>query len=245
MQKIINISDLGEVIIKKFKNSKSEKLFINKKGTIVVSIPFFVPYSEGENFLKKNINWVRQQLCKVEKKIDEKKFTPDSIFITRKHELKFIAHDYITAKGNIRENIINISYNPITDDFQNNDFQKFIIKVIAAALKKEANEYIIPRFENIAKNHNFKYKSVKIGNAKTRWGCCDKNNNIILSNSLILLQDNLIDFIIFHELCHIVHKNHSKEFHSLLDKLLNGNEKEYSKQINNFSIEIKPGNYRY
>ncbi|MBO4601772.1 MAG: M48 family metallopeptidase, partial [Salinivirgaceae bacterium] len=52
------------------------------------------------------------------------------------------------------------------------------------------------------------------------------------------LPEYLSDFVILHELCHTVHKNHGPKFHQLLDTLVGGHEKQLDKELNKYKIQI-------
>ena len=86
------------------------------------------------------------------------------------------------------------------------------------ALRKEAKKILPQRLEELAKKHGFKYNKVAIRNAKTRWGSCSYRNNINLNLHLARLDGDLIDYVILHELCHTVEKNHGAKFWALLHK---------------------------
>ena len=61
--------------------------------------------------------------------------------------------------------------------------------------------------------------NLKIREMKTRWGVCNKkNNNVTLNSKLIRYEKNIIDYVIFHELCHFTHPNHSTNFWNLVSK---------------------------
>ena len=53
---------------------------------------------------------------------------------------------------------------------------------------------------------------------KTRWGSCDINNNIRLSWRILMAPIEIIDYIVAHELCHVVHRNHGPRFWKNLAK---------------------------
>ena len=74
----------------------------------------------------------------------------------------------------------------------------------------------------------FKFNTITIKNNKTNWGSCSTKNNINLNMHLVELKEELVDFVITHELCHLVYHNHSKNFHRLLNEFCGGREKEIS-----------------
>lgn len=55
---------------------------------------------------------------------------------------------------------------------------------------------------------------------KTRWGSCNTKNKILLNQELIKTPTRCIDYVIMHELCHLVYRNHDHQFYSLLSKLM-------------------------
>ena len=79
---------------------------------------------------------------------------------------------------------------------------------------------------------------VKIKSMKSMWGNCNFVKNIITLN-LYLSKTPLycIDYVIVHELAHLIHHNHSKQFHELMDTLL-PDWKARKKALNNYSIKF-------
>ena len=56
------------------------------------------------------------------------------------------------------------------------------------------------------------YNRLTIRETKTRWGSCSSEGNLNLHWKLILLSERLSDYVIVHELCPRVERNHSKSF---------------------------------
>jgi predicted metal-dependent hydrolase len=84
------------------------------------------------------------------------------------------------------------------------------------------NEYLILRCKFLAEKHQFKIRKINLRRQKTIWGSCSSNNNISLNANLIFLDDELIDYVIIHELVHTKIKNHSNRFWNLLESTLPG-----------------------
>ena len=76
-----------------------------------------------------------------------------------------------------------------------------------------------------------------IKNTKTRWGSCSFKNNINLSLHLMRLREELIDYVILHELVHTKVKNHSIEFWTTLD-IHCPNSKNLDRELKKYSLRI-------
>ncbi len=86
--------------------------------------------------------------------------------------------------------------------------------------KDEAKMKLGKRLSELAKEHKFQYNKVSIRNQRTRWGSCSSKNNISLNMKLLHLPDQLIDYILLHELVHTRVKNHSKDFWNELETVV-------------------------
>ena len=103
--------------------------------------------------------------------------------------------------------------------------------------KAAARRKLIHRLEELAEWHGFDYNKVFIRNQRTRWGSCSTSNNINLNIKLVLLPDELIDYVILHELLHTRIKNHSREFWAELDRLV-GRAKKFAKQLKEYGLGL-------
>lgn len=61
---------------------------------------------------------------------------------------------------------------------------------------------------------------ITVTGARTRFGSCSGKNSISFSFYLMRFPDEAIDYVVVHELCHILHHNHSKEFYKEIEKIL-------------------------
>ena len=103
-------------------------------------------------------------------------------------------------------------------------------------LRHAARIYIPHTVERLAAQHGFKYSSLRISSAHTRWGSCSGRNGISISLFVMLLPEHLREFIILHELCHTIHHNHSAEFHALLNKTVAGTERTCNRELKSYRI---------
>ena len=87
-------------------------------------------------------------------------------------------------------------------------------------IDKKKQEKLEKRLYELAQKYDFKYNKLSIRSQKTRWGSCSSKNNISLNMKLLHLPDNLIDYILLHELVHTRVKNHSINFWNELETVV-------------------------
>jgi predicted metal-dependent hydrolase len=105
-------------------------------------------------------------------------------------------------------------------------------------LRLRAVAFFPNELKRLAREHGFKYTTVKIRKSRTRWGSCSSKGSINISLYLILLPSYLIEYVLLHELCHTVYMNHSPLFWNLLDKHTQGRSKELRKALRNYSPSL-------
>ena len=104
------------------------------------------------------------------------------------------------------------------------------------ALRKVAKVKIRKALDEASAKSGIGYNRLSIRATRSRWGSCSSEGNISLSLYLAELPDELIEFICLHELCHRLHPNHSPEFHTKLNQLVDGREKELLKMLKKHRI---------
>lgn len=94
------------------------------------------------------------------------------------------------------------------------------------------------KLEIIVQNNIQKYSKllkqapnkVRIKNIKYAWGSCSSNRNITINMKLAKKEEKVIEYVVLHEMCHLKHMNHSKEFWDLVETYM-PKYKEYKKML--------------
>lgn len=107
-------------------------------------------------------------------------------------------------------------------DFSAPELQKWLLKVVLEALKRNAKIVLPSRLSMLANRYGLTYKCVKINSSQGRWGSCSVAGNINLSCYLMLLPTHLIDYVLLHELTHTREMNHGTRFWKLLNEMTEG-----------------------
>ena len=86
--------------------------------------------------------------------------------------------------------------------------------------KKQARQVLEERVSFYANLYSLKPKSLRITSARRRWGSCGARGNLNFSWRLVMAPIPIIDYVVIHELVHLLEKNHSQAFWSKVNNLL-------------------------
>ncbi|MDR2425292.1 MAG: M48 family metallopeptidase [Prevotellaceae bacterium] len=225
---------------RKSRKAKRLSICVKNQGNVVVSIPEGVSPETAEKFVQSKKEWIEKAIRRLqtrEPKHSQTVYTPNSEFCTKFRAMKFLPDNRKNFRLHILDKHFDIYY-PRDVDFENETVQSVIRQLVEHVWKVEANEYLPQRMRSIAAQCGLSYKSLHIKNTRSFWGQCRRDNVIILSLHLMHLPDHLIDYVIMHELCHTIHKNHQNEFWALLDSLTGGKAKLLAKEMGNYSTRI-------
>ena len=89
-----------------------------------------------------------------------------------------------------------------------------------AALKRSARKYFADKTAYFSKIMNLQYGRITITSAKTRFGSCSSKGNISYSYRLMLYPEEAREYVVVHELAHLLEMNHSKRFYAVVEKYL-------------------------
>lgn len=119
---------------------------------------------------------------------------------------------------NITINFTHAKFN-ITTPLKYSDIE--LHNAIENFYKQKAQEKIIPLTKKWATLMGVVPEHISFRYSKNRWGSCSSTNRISYNYHLVKLSSSLVEYVVIHELAHIEHKNHSKEFWKLVQKYLN------------------------
>lgn len=87
-------------------------------------------------------------------------------------------------------------------------------------LTDKASKIIPERVKYYAGLMEVRYGRITIRRQKTRWGSCSNKGNLNFNCLLMLVPNEVMDYVVVHELCHLIEMNHSKAFWALVEQVL-------------------------
>jgi predicted metal-dependent hydrolase len=184
-----------------------------------VAMPVGISLSVAEQFLMKQREFVIKSLAKLQVRTPPVFRPGDQRLKTRGHQLVIEIckqSEIAIRKTGSRILITYPASLAVTDPL----IQDAIKKGLLTAYREEARNYLPRRLEELARRHQFLYQQLFIKSLKSRWGSCSAKNNINLNLQLMRLPDDLIDYVMLHELIHTKIKNHSASFWQALQNLM-------------------------
>lgn len=213
MSKLIWVDEIGEVTLSKRRSARSLRLRVTANGEVHVSLPKWLPYNSGVYFVEKKKSWILEQKSK-----NQKIIIKHGSQIGKTYSLYFEVTDKTdSVKTKIVGQKIIVSSSL---DFNSHAVQTKAISACERALKKEAETTLPSQLQLIAKQYGFSYKNLVIRKLTSRWGSCSSHKIITLSYFMVQLPDELINYVILHELVHTQHLNHSRDFWHKLEELV-------------------------
>lgn len=188
----------------------------------VPKVPFFG--SSVEKHVEWAKNWLRQLKASkphvLDKYLNYKKYVDGQIFEINGQKFLLQISKVDRDSGYIKllaEGVIKIEIpdNPIYDDQ----------KLIKNLLIKFAQKYFLPLIIKKVKhyNDNFFHKpinSVRLKYNKSNWGSCSTGMNLNFSVRLFFAPDDVIDYVVIHELAHLMEMNHSDRFWKIVSDIM-------------------------
>lgn len=187
-----------EVVIEK-KNNKNTYIRVKNDLKIYVTTNYFVTDKSIKKLLEQNEEPIRKMVTRICKNMEkDDKF----YFLGQIYDIIIMPTiDNIDIDGNI----IYVKSQKDLDKWINKEMKR---------LFSERLEYCYDKFVE-----NIPHPTLKIRKMTSRWGVCNRKNlTVTLNSNLIRYDIDVIDYVVIHELSHLVHFDHSKAFWETVSK---------------------------
>jgi hypothetical protein len=185
---------------------------ITKEGGVLVRAPLKLARREVLAFVRQNSKWIARKLA--QSRVLQEKRTPRRFlegepfpFLGEQHCLRYAAGGEYLRREN-GEFLLGADLSSRAGD------------LFRTWYRARAREILEDRVAHFALQMGLACRSVRITNAKERWGSCSAAGNLNFAWRLVMAPPGVIDYVIVHELTHLVEMNHSRRFWERVGRIL-------------------------
>lgn len=208
-----------EIIKKKIKNIG---IRITNEGKVVVTSPAFLEDSYIHDVIYKKADWILSKLKlagEMNSSVPDRKYScGDSIvYLGREYKLKVI--EEVEVNCTLRKNGAEFEVH-VKTEWSGEEREKYIRDGLKEWYKHEAFRVFKDRTLVFADMLKLYPSNIRVKEQKSIWGSCSSRNNINFNWKLIMAPQAVLDYIVVHELCHLRHRDHSKNFWGLVEQTM-------------------------
>ncbi len=199
---------------------------ISKIGEVVVRAPKNLSMEQINKFLVDKEAWIKLKKEQIQLKNNQNKS------ITNYEKVLKLGKEYI------REDMSGIKKIEWDSEKKrayvpSNLTQAEFVKKMSKEYIKMSKEILLDRVYYFARLMSLSFNSISIMNNRTRWGTCSKKGDLKFNWRLSMLRPESIDYLIIHELAHLIEFNHSKKFYKVVECVM----PKYKTQMNDLKTK--------
>jgi predicted metal-dependent hydrolase len=200
--------------IKRGNRKKTAAIHVTPAATVVISVPRDLEEERVCEIIEKKARWIiekkefmnsRSHFNVIKEFVSGESF----LYLGKQFRLK-------VTKSSSRENSCRLVAGrfqvQIEEDLDAESHKEAVKKALVEWYKKHAEEKILERLPLIARKAGIKPKAVEIKNQHKRWGSCSRSGVVRFNWKVVMTPISVIDYVIAHELCHLIYGNHSAQF---------------------------------
>lgn len=203
--------DLGfQYKIVRRKKSRSVIVKIGKDNSVIVSAPYNAPKGFILSFLEESKN-------RILKAISENKFVPKKFeegenffYLGKKYSLRIVEGE-VDVKLEEDSLVVSLPYK--------DNISLYVEDILEWWYKKEALSICYERVLFYTDKIGVVPNNIRTKKMKSRWGSCSSKKNLNFNWKIIMAPPRVVDSIVVHEMCHLIHLNHSKDFWHTVEKV--------------------------
>lgn len=183
---------------------------------LTVRAPHWVTIREIEAALRERARWIERSLDawrRRQRDVLPREWKSGARIAYRGHDLALAV--FPSRLPDVHSDLLHLTVqHPAAPD------EPSIAKFVGEWLKEEAIRLVVPRVAEFAKRVVPMPPPVKLSNARSEWGSCNARGDIRLNWRLVQLPPALADYVVAHEVAHLLELNHSARFWTVVETLL-------------------------
>lgn len=192
------------------------RVAVNATGEVVLTIPRYATKAEARAFLVSRLDWVREQLGKLESRTPEAARRPLRWDGADVLPLRGTETPVLWSRASLSRPQVRLLPEAITVFAQQDTRHELLTRLLKRTLINEARLEAENLLNREAHRLGLRWSELRIGDPRAQWGSCTPEGVISLSWRLLLAPPEVFRYVVIHELCHLPHPDHSPRFWGLV-----------------------------
>jgi predicted metal-dependent hydrolase len=191
---------------------KSLSIQIKDDGQVIVRAPLRMSENMIHGAVEKHRSWIISRRDRIKQQLQEnppKEFIDGEYYhyLGQQYQLKFVT-GMLTGRVILRDSIETA---PAVPENVCTSIRKWYIE--------QAQAYIAQRLDTMSTAFDIQFNQMKITSAARRWGSCSSRKVLSFSWRLIMCPSEIVDYVIIHEMAHLLELNHSPRFWAVVEAM--------------------------
>ena len=205
-----------EVVRTNRRKSASIKI---ENGQVKVIIPKTLSNKALNQLIQKKTPWIRKKLKEHSEitPMKPKEYVSGESFayLGKNYRLKLTGNDSGEVKLKGGQLVLGVDKSLAEDDWRG-----FVRDRLVDWYISHAESRLREKTARYAKILGVKPQSITVKDYKSRWGSCSSKGDISYNWKIIIAPHHIVDYVVVHELCHLIHHNHSPEYWKVVEKVV-------------------------
>jgi len=189
-------------------NRKTVNISVERDRSVIIRVPEGLSLEKIKNIVKSKENWINDKINHEQKypvKLEPKEFVSGEtlMYLGKNYQLSVV--DKVIEGVEFNQRFLISKSN-----------QKIANKLLKDWYMNRALLKIEQRVKLFGQSLGVCFNNIKVSDMKYRWGSCTPNNNIIFNWRLIKAPLYVLDYLIVHELAHLLEPNHTPKFWNIV-----------------------------
>lgn len=199
---------------------RTASISVRRDNAVVVIVPSRLPQRQIEQIVRSKAHWIQSKLrfneAAREKHRPKEYISGESFaYLGRNYRLKVADGKIVPAT--LQQGRIHVS---VPHELTGNDREQHIIRELTAWYQGHAVKRLQEKTARYAEQMGVTPAKIGIKAYRSRWGSCHKDGRIYFNWRIIMAPQSVVDYVVVHELCHLVHHNHARDFWKLVETIM-------------------------
>lgn len=202
---------------------KTLAITVDPDASVTVSVPKGTRRSRIAKTVGKKAEWILKQQDRFSRNrmVRRRRLVSGEslLYLGRQHQLKVISVSatHVTPRATMTRGSFRVAVSRRLSSIHR---REAVCAAMVQWYREHASTYLETVVEQFARKLGVRYESLQVREMKTRWGSGGPRGQLRFNWRVILAPRRLIEYVVAHELCHVRHHDHSREFWRLLGRVL-------------------------